>query len=67
MVGIIIGGMGSIPAWAGEPPPGKTGLDCRWVYPRVGGGTALAVVSVLWMLGLSPRGRGNPVGWYSTR
>ena len=52
-------GMGSIPAWAGEPvrrncPP------CRIrVYPRVGGGTTGAGGFGGYTGGLSPRGRGN--------
>ena len=54
-------GLGSIPAWAGEPRP----LPCRKqrlrVYPRVGGGTCLTTSTRSPSTGLSPRGRGNPV------
>ncbi len=50
---------GSIPAWAGEP--GVTFPSCqrKWVYPRVGGGTAPARDTTTRSGGLSPRGRGN--------
>ena len=49
----------SIPAWAGEPRiiVGSTLLN--EVYPRVGGGTTLALNAGLNLHGLSPRGRGN--------
>ncbi len=51
----------SIPACAGEPP----GLPCEGVhtrvYPRVCGGTRLAVSSTVGFPGLSPRVRGNLV------
>ena len=52
----------SIPAWAGEtaasPPRG-----CRVaVYPRVGGGNWQFVVELAFSNGLSPRGRGKPIG-----
>ena len=54
-------GLGSIPAWAGEPRP----LPCRKqrlrVYPRVGGGTAVYDDDKFILYGLSPRGRGNLV------
>ena len=50
---------GSIPAWAGEPSPNSVlAIDFR-VYPRVGGGTPLQIITVPKELGLSPRGRGN--------
>ena len=32
-------GHGSIPACAGEPPPGSSGIALNTVYPRVCGGT----------------------------
>ena len=51
--------LGSIPAWAGEPP--RRGYDAAQgqVYPRVGGGTLVANVRPINRQGLSPRGRGN--------
>ena len=52
--------LGSIPACAGEaastarpPPPGR-------VYPRVCGGSSVAIVLPLSLFGLSPRVRGKP-------
>ena len=51
---------GSIPAWAGEPACLAKGSDLTGVYPRVGGGTDNASFRVAQMMGLSPRGRGNP-------
>ena len=56
---------GSIPAWAGEPPPGATGQPGLAVYPRVGGGTGAVSLFITGLIGLSPRGRGNPkpAGW----
>ncbi len=50
---------GSIPAWAGEPQGLPTTRAMRWVYPRVGGGTCLAILQGTVVVGLSPRGRGN--------
>ena len=50
---------GSIPARAGEP---RSGLRCRpatRVYPRACGGTAAMLYKPIWMVGLSPRVRGN--------
>ena len=50
----------SIPAWAGEP---LLAVPCRslyTVYPRVGGGTAGEPPEEHSLIGLSPRGRGNP-------
>ena len=52
----------SIPAWAGKPTPIEPMLLTRQVYPRVGGETGERLRSYLGMDGLSPRGRGNPVG-----
>ena len=55
-----IGASGSIPAWAGEP---CGHAPCQWqlpVYPRVGGGTDPLGGILANLLGLSPRGRGNP-------
>ena len=52
--------LGSIPAWAGEPPPTlRTRLNAT-VYPRVGGGTFCTQLCGVPVVGLSPRGRGNP-------
>ncbi len=51
---------GSIPAHAGEPVQGRlTGLGRR-VYPRARGGTSIRSCRISWMMGLSPRTRGNP-------
>ena len=50
----------SIPAWAGEPDLVFDGFRLPWVYPRVGGGTALRRRVHAVRRGLSPRGRGNP-------
>ena len=54
--------LGSIPAWAGEPWRSGGGIPARWVYPRVGGGTASKLAPSLMRAGLSPRGRGNRRG-----
>ena len=51
---------GSIPAWAGEPDKQGTHPDYATVYPRVGGGTPGQFLGPVHLLGLSPRGRGNP-------
>ena len=49
----------SIPACAGEPPPGPAG-ECRQpVYPRVCGGTSSSSFAFCARSGLSPRVRGN--------
>ena len=51
----------SIPAWAGEPlRAALQHLDVT-VYPRVGGGTYPGDNIPLRIVGLSPRGRGNPL------
>ena len=49
----------SIPACAGEP--GSDGIyhAAAEVYPRVCGGTCLALAAAFTLLGLSPRVRGN--------
>ena len=52
----------SIPAWAGEPPFICLVSNTTWVYPRVGGGTHKIRPNRVRTAGLSPRGRGNPVG-----
>ena len=51
----------SIPAWAGEPSNATWSLCPRRVYPRVGGGTFEQENQQTIAVGLSPRGRGNPV------
>ena len=50
---------GSIPACAGEPDPCATGRNADAVYPRVCGGTPLAIAHPYRYKGLSPRVRGN--------
>ena len=50
----------SIPAWAGKPTATCTASSRPPVYPRVGGETALGSAELTEMIGLSPRGRGNP-------
>ena len=51
--------VGSIPAWAGEPQEEQPDTHEHEVYPRVGGGTAVAAYPLQMWRGLSPRGRGN--------
>ena len=51
----------SIPAWAGEPCPKCATAVAKEVYPRVGGGTSLAMGRGWLTRGLSPRGRGNRI------
>ena len=53
--------LGSIPAWAGEPPGLLQPVQPNRVYPRVGGGTHPDIAKALAEGGLSPRGRGNHV------
>ena len=50
----------SIPACAGEPPPGTESPNPNMVYPRVCGGTWPLRQSAMGNAGLSPRVRGNP-------
>ena len=50
---------GSIPACAGEPAPISRIWECKWVYPRVCGGTPPARKRRVRRWGLSPRVRGN--------
>ena len=50
----------SIPACAGEPPARCRRAAFGGVYPRVCGGTRLAIRHTLGSSGLSPRVRGNP-------
>ena len=51
---------GSIPACAGEPADKQIALLKQRVYPRVCGGTRIAIQRAALGLGLSPRVRGNP-------
>ena len=50
---------GSIPACAGEPRVRRLLSAARWVYPRVCGGTLVAIPRRQSATGLSPRVRGN--------
>ena len=52
--------VGSIPACAGEPPPGCSRCSAAGVYPRVCGGTGGDGRMGRPRPGLSPRVRGNP-------
>ena len=52
---------GSIPAPAGEPPPGPPPSPAPWVYPRACGGTGAPMPRITSERGLSPRLRGNRV------
>ena len=53
------GGMGSIPARAGEPPYVAVIQFCKEVYPRACGGTMGVAPGAAPIKGLSPRVRGN--------
>ena len=57
----------SIPACAGEPSADRVAASANAVYPRVCGGTRLRDVVTMWLMGLSPRVRGNPVPTVSQR
>ena len=50
---------GSIPACAGEPIDAWHPYTPPMVYPRVCGGTLRPLANILYLLGLSPRVRGN--------
>ena len=50
---------GSIPACAGEPVAAGAVRRLEGVYPRVCGGTAWTFAMSAWLIGLSPRVRGN--------
>ena len=50
---------GTIPACAGEPNSGGSGIVCLKDYPRVCGGTCIYRSSQGHCSGLSPRVRGN--------
>ena len=52
--------IGSIPALAGEPMALRLVCWGHWVYPRACGGTMEQGLVAPWVLGLSPRLRGNP-------
>ena len=54
-------GLGSIPAWAGQPKPELREPSRKRVYPRVGGATLSPAVDAAAPGGLSPRGRGNRI------
>ncbi len=54
------GGVGSIPAHAGEPGRRLFVVLRPWVYPRACGGTFSTAQDCAIDLGLSPRMRGNP-------
>ena len=51
---------GSIPAWAGQPLSALRSDHEVQVYPRVGGATLAMFPATGFVMGLSPRGRGNP-------
>ena len=55
---------GSIPARAGEPTASPSPRSGRRVYPRTGGGTGRVPPAFSYGEGLSPHGRGNPLGAY---
>ena len=59
--------LGSIPACAGEPARPVRGGRLYSVYPRVCGGTLLIGGAVIYLLGLSPRVRGNLRQYMSRR
>ena len=61
IVGLVVVGLGSIPAPAGEPGGILSRIGNLAVYPRACGGTMLVCMCAGMMLGLSPRLRGNPV------
>ena len=51
-----------ISAWYGEPRPDRQRQSSYRVYPRVGGGAGSTLALTAGGEGLSPRGRGSPVG-----
>ena len=53
-------GLGTIPAWAGEPCCGRSARSRIGDHPRVGGGTGGGFRHDAAQVGPSPRGRGNP-------
>ena len=54
---------GSIPACAGEPDTDAALCKHHQVYPRVCGGTLPNILTISTYVGLSPRVRGNPLGF----
>ena len=64
---VVHGLGGSIPAYAGEPPPAASAAGPGAVYPRVCGGTALWRLAQEVDRGLSPRMRGNPPRTHSLK
>ena len=54
-----LGGVGSIPAWAGETSLQRPDLTSAGVHPRVGGGDLIGDSVLLACRGPSPRGRGR--------
>ena len=54
--------LGSIPARAGETGIRGGKLDVGGVYPRTGGGNGAVIIAAFWIGGLSPHGRGKPMG-----
>ena len=56
---------GSIPAWAGETVRTTLTASGATVYPRVGGGNAHNICKDANRGGLSPRGRGKPIGLFA--
>ena len=57
--GMAAGGVGSIPAYAGEPFEPRVSRRFALVYPRVCGGTECTSRRAIRTWGLSPRMRGN--------
>ena len=55
------GHLRSIPAWAGQPDSASREALPKAVYPRVGGATSERSNVSESSMGLSPRGRGNPI------
>jgi hypothetical protein len=53
--------VGPIPACAGEPGPAALSFVPIWAYPRMRGGTSPPLAPPVWLLGLSPHARGNPL------
>ena len=64
-------GLGSIPAWAGEPRADQGFVEACGVDPRVGGGASPKQAKSTGLSGRSPRGRGSlvefPVGEFRQR
>ena len=63
----VSGSSGSIPACAGEPEAARMSAINVMVYPRVCGGTSGSGSPAAFMAGLSPRVRGNLVGFVRRR